>query len=76
MAEGMAKDLPLAVDEPWHVLGELPSIVLESARKKSIEISVSQWVSLIELERFALCKLARPGHDHHNLDAAFSEMLG
>ena len=28
-----------------------------------------------ELERFALCKLARPGHDHHNLDAAFSEVL-
>jgi hypothetical protein len=31
---------------------------------------------LFELERFALCKLARPGHDHHNLDAAFSEILG
>ena len=76
MAEGMAKDLPIAVDEPWQVLGELPSIVKESARKKSIEISVSQWASLFELERFALCKLARPGHDHHNLDAAFSEMLG
>jgi len=76
MAEGMANDLPIAVDEPWQVLGELPSIVQESARKKSIEISVSQWVSLFELERFALCKLARPGHDHHNLDAAFSEMLG
>ena len=30
----------------------------------------------LELERFALCKLARPGHDHHNLDAAFNEVLG
>ena len=29
-----------------------------------------------ELDRFALCKLVRPGHDHHNLDAAFSEVLG
>jgi hypothetical protein len=76
MAEGMAKDLPIGVDEPWQVLGELPSIVQESARKKSIDISVSQWASLFELERFALCKLARPGHDHHNLDAAFNEVLG
>jgi hypothetical protein len=76
LAEGMAKDLPLAVDEPWQVLGELPSIVQESALKKSIAINVNQWASLFELERFALCKLARPGHDHHNLDAAFSEILG
>ena len=76
MAEGMAKDLPIGVDEPWQVLGELPSIVQESARRKSIEISVSQWSSLFELERFALCKLARHGHDHHNLDAAFNEVLG
>ena len=34
MAEGMAKDLPLAVDEPWQVLGELPSIVQESSERK------------------------------------------
>ena len=46
MAEGMVKDLPIAVDEPWQVLGELPSIVQESARKKSIEISVGCCCSL------------------------------
>ena len=68
--------LLFVVDEPWQVLGELPSIVQESALKKSIVINVNQWASLFELERFALCKLARPGHDHHNLDAAFSEILG
>ena len=76
MAEGMAKDLPIAVDEPWQVLGEVPHMVQESARKRSISISVDQWASLFELERFALCKLARPGHDHHNLEAALSEVLG
>ena len=75
MAEGMVKDLPLAVDEPWQLLEEIPQIVQQSALKKSIVINVSQWTSLCELERFALCKLARPGHDHHNLDAAFSEVL-
>lgn len=76
MAEGMVKDLPIAVDEPWQVLGEVPLMVQESARKRSISISVDQWASLFELERFALCKLARPGHDHHNLEAALSEVLG
>ena len=75
MAEGMVKDLPLAVDEPWQLLEEIPQIVQQSALKKSIAINMSQWASLCELERFALCKLARPGHDHHNLDAAFSEVL-
>ncbi|WP_225867294.1 nitrate reductase associated protein, partial [Cyanobium sp. PCC 7001] len=36
----------------------------------------AQWSELSELERFALCKLARPGHDHHNLAPALTELFG
>ena len=40
-------------------------------------ISLEQWaLRSRELERFALCKLVRPGHDHHNLEPLlFNEVL-
>jgi hypothetical protein len=50
--------------------------VAAAASERDIAIGIEQWQQLNELERFALCKLARPGHDHHNLEAAFSEVLG
>jgi hypothetical protein len=40
-----------------------------------VSLRNEHWAALGELERFALCKLARPGHDHHNLQAAFAELL-
>ena len=43
--------------------------------ERQVALSAQQWAELGELERFALCKLARPGHDHHNLEAAFAELL-
>ena len=75
MAEGMVKDLPIAEGEPWQILSVVPKVVQQAALYRSISISAGQWADLFEIERFALCKLARPGHDHHNLDAAFSEVM-
>ena len=76
MADGMVKDLPPAVKEPWQQPTRLPDQLLDAARIRGINLTSQVWMSLRELDRFALCKLARPGHDHHNLDAAFSEVLG
>lgn len=76
MADGMVKDLPIAMGEPWQTLGLIPEAVQQAALERSVSISINRWAALFEVERFALCKLARPGHDHHNLDAAFSEVLG
>ena len=75
MAEGEAKPLPAALSEPWQQTDALPPEVERAAAQRGINLPVAQWASLAELERFALCKLARPGHDHHNLEAAFSEVL-
>ncbi|MBM5790837.1 MAG: nitrate reductase [Cyanobacteria bacterium M_surface_10_m1_298] len=75
MAEGEAKPLPAALSEPWQQTDALPPDVERAAAQRGISLSVTQWARLAELERFALCKLARPGHDHHNLEAAFSEVL-
>ena len=49
--------------------------VQEAATARGVLLTLEQWAQLSELDRFALCKLARPGHDHHNLEAAFSEVL-
>ena len=76
MEAGMVKDLPIATNEPWQNLDVLPGSVQQAAIERSVAFNLAQWAALMELERFALFKLARPGHDHHNLDAAFSEILG
>lgn len=76
MADGMVKDLPAAAEEPWQQAGVVPAFIAQAAQKRGIVLGVAAWSGLSELERFALCKLARPGHDHHNLDAAFTEVLG
>lgn len=76
MADGMVKDLPAAAEEPWQQAGVVPTFIAQAAQERGLVLGVSAWGGLSELERFALCKLARPGHDHHNLDAAFTEVLG
>jgi hypothetical protein len=76
MADGEAKPLPPACSEAWQTTTQVAEHVQEAAMQRQIAISLEQWQQLNELERFALCKLARPGHDHHNLEAAFSELLG
>lgn len=75
MADGEAKPLQPARAEPWQQTNFVPADVKRAAQVRGIGLSSEQWAAFGELERFALCKLARPGHDHHNLDAAFSELL-
>jgi hypothetical protein len=75
MADGEAKPLPPAVAEPWQQANPVPAEVARAAREQEVSLRNEHWAALGELERFALCKLARPGHDHHNLQAAFAELL-
>lgn len=75
MADGMAMDLLPVSGAPWQQLTELPAAVQKAATARGVLLTLEQWAQLSELDRFALYKLARPGHDHHNLEAAFSEVL-
>jgi len=75
MADGEAKPLPPALAEPWQQANPVPPEVARAARERQVSLLSERWETLGELERFALCKLARPGHDHHNLGAAFEELL-
>ena len=76
MADGMAKDLSPAVDTPWQQADSMPVEVADAAEARRVQLTAQQWANLSELDRFCLCKLVRPGHDHHNLAAALSEVLG
>lgn len=76
MADGIARDLTPATQESWQLCQQLPESVDQAARQRGVNLSLDQWGTITELDRFALCKLVRPGHDHHNLEAAFSEVLG
>lgn len=75
MADGQAKPLPAAQAEPWQNTDCVPEAVARAAEERQIALPAERWAALGELERFALCKLARPGHDHHNLGPALSELL-
>lgn len=73
MADGVVKDLPKAQQQPWQQ-PHIPATVATAARRLGCPMEPMDWQQLSELQRFALCKLARPGHDHHNLAAALAEV--
>ena len=76
MADGVVRDLPPAVGMPWQQLEAVPEQVSAAAAARGVKLSSDEWMSISELDRFALCKLVRPGHDHDNLESASSEVLG
>ena len=76
MPDGRAKDLVPVTAAPWQQADQLPQEVADAAGARGVELTLTHWRTIGELDRFALCKLVRPGHDHHNLEAAFNEVLG
>ena len=72
---GQAKEILISKDEPWLLSDKVPKSIDVEANKYKFQISQRIWSNLSELERFALCKLARPGHEHRNLIKAFKEIL-
>ena len=75
MADGIVGDLLPVVDAPWQQRTALPDEIRSAAEARNVDLTPQHWAALSELERFALCKLVRPGHDHHNLAAALNEVL-
>ena len=69
------KATELFIDEhpEWEILDKIPSIIDQELSKYSYTISLNQWRSLGELERFALIKLSRPGHENKNFPKAVKE---
>ena len=72
MGDGPVGELPIPLAPPWRQ-GKPPAALIATLHPMGKTMSRRQWRRLSELERFALCKLARPGHDHHNLAPALAE---
>lgn len=75
LSAGEAQPLPPSQGEAWQNPEALPAEISQAAQQRGVALNAGQWAALGELERFTLCKLARPGHDHHNLGAALRELL-
>jgi hypothetical protein len=73
MADGAAKELPPAVDQPWQQLQDWPEVLRQSCEQLDLALQRDGWQRLDELQRFALVKLSHPGHEHRNLPAALAE---
>jgi len=57
----------------WNDLDTIPAILKEKAKEFNWEIYPEQWKSLTTLQRFALLKLCRPGHENKNFPKAMKE---
>ncbi len=65
----------LAVDpQPaWANLHQIPEMLKEKSNEITLNLSLYQWKSLTDIQRFALLKLCRPGHENKNFPKAVKE---
>jgi hypothetical protein len=57
----------------WASLKEIPELLQEKAKEFNWEITKEQWSGLTNLQRFALTRLYRPGHENKNFPKAMKE---
>ena len=57
----------------WSSADALPSVLKEKLTESKMNISIAQWKNLSVLQRFALLKLTRPGHENKNFPKAMKE---
>jgi hypothetical protein len=66
----MLLELPVPI---WDNPSNVPEQVLVQARQLGFSLTVEGWASLSPLQRFALTKLSRPGHENRNFLPAMKE---
>lgn len=69
----MATNLTVDSYPAWANLDEVHPSLQEKAKEHNWHISIDQWQSLTNLQRFALLKLYRPGHENKNFPKAMME---
>ena len=66
-------DLPLEQNPAWSILNQLQEPLLEKSKEFNWSITMQQWQSLSDLQRFVLLKLSRPNHENKNFPKAMKE---
>jgi hypothetical protein len=65
--------LPIEPNPAWMNTNLIPETVQEKAVQFSTTLTIEQWANLSPLERFALIKLSRSGHENQNFPKALAE---
>ncbi|WP_089093934.1 nitrate reductase associated protein [Nodularia sp. NIES-3585] len=68
-----APELPIEADPLWMDASSVPASVQEKAQEMGINLTLPQWATLTPLQRFALIKLSRSGHENKNFSKAIAE---
>jgi len=57
----------------WADVNVVPELLNEKLKRLGGSLTVEQWCGLTHLQRFALLKLCKEGHEHKNLPKAMKE---
>ena len=68
-----ATDLAIDPAPPWADPVTIPASVHAKSTEVGVTLSLTQWATLTPLQRFALIKLSRSGHENHNFLPALRE---
>lgn len=68
-----AKDLAVDPHPAWMEPGKVPEDTSAKAAELGITLQVDQWANLDPIQRFALIKLSRSGHENRNFLPALQE---
>jgi len=68
-----ATELAIDPNPRWADTSRLPDLLQEKLNEFNWHISVQQWADLTELQRFALLKLSKQGHESKNFPKAIKE---
>lgn len=68
-----AKELPIEENPAWLIANTVPEGTQKQAQEFNVEITAQQWEKLTPLQRFALIKLSRRGHENRNFYPALQE---
>ncbi len=69
----IAAELPIDPQPPWLDAAMIPQDVSAKAAAVEVPLTLEQWASLTPVQRFALLKLSRSGHENHNFVPALKE---
>jgi hypothetical protein len=69
----VASLLAIEADPDWLNVSQIPDSVLEKAESVGETVLLKQWAELKPLQRFALIKLSRSGHENSNFRPALEE---
>ncbi|MBD2777085.1 nitrate reductase associated protein [Iningainema tapete] len=68
-----ATELSIDPHPAWKDTCTIPDNLQEKAKEFNINLTLQKWSALTELQRFALIKLSRSGHENENFPKAIAE---